>query len=67
MLVKTLMLVILAGLGSLTGIFLAGLVIGGLNAVLPLFMSGGSSEATAVTIVVVLLLIRPRGFFGHEA
>lgn len=66
MLVKALMLVILAGIGSIGGIFLAGLLLGTLNAVLPLVTNGAASEATAVAVVVVLLLIRPKGFFGHE-
>ena len=67
MLVKILMLVILAGAGSIGGIVIAGLVLGGLDAVLPAFINGGASQAIAVGLVVVLLLIRPRGFFGHEA
>ena len=66
MLVKALMLVILAGVGSIGGIFLTGLVLGGLNAVIPVFTSGATSDAVAVGIVVVLLLIKPKGFFGHE-
>jgi branched-chain amino acid transport system permease protein len=66
MLVKVLMLVILAGAGSISGIFIAGLVLGTLDSVLPLFTSGAASDAIAVGIVVVLLLIRPQGFFGHE-
>jgi branched-chain amino acid transport system permease protein len=67
MLVKALMLVILAGIGSVGGIFLAGLLLGALNSVLPLVTNGAASEAAAVGVVVVLLLIRPKGFFGHEA
>jgi branched-chain amino acid transport system permease protein len=67
MLVKTLMLVILAGVGSISGILIAGLVLGALNAILPVLTSGAASEAIAVAMVVILLLIRPQGFFGHEA
>jgi branched-chain amino acid transport system permease protein len=66
MLVKILMLVFLAGIGSISGIFIAGLVLGALDSVLPLLTSGAASDAIAVAIVVVLLLIRPQGFFGHE-
>jgi branched-chain amino acid transport system permease protein len=67
MLVKALMLVILAGAGSMGGIFLAGLLLGTLNAVLPLVTNGAASEAAAVGVVVIMLLIKPKGFFGHEA
>jgi branched-chain amino acid transport system permease protein len=66
MLVKVLMLVILAGVGSIGGIFITGLVLGSLDSILPLFISGAASDAVAVGIVVVLLLIRPQGFFGRE-
>jgi len=67
MLVKVLILAILSGVGSISGIFIAGLVLGALDSILPLFISGAASDAVAVGIVVVLLLIRPQGFFGHEA
>ena len=67
MLVKALMLVILAGVGSIGGIFLTGLVLGSLNAVVPVFTSGATSDAIAVAFVVGLLLLKPKGFFGHES
>jgi branched-chain amino acid transport system permease protein len=66
MLVKALILVILAGIGSISGVFIAGLVLGTLDAVLPVVISGAASDAITVGIVVVLLLIRPQGFFGYE-
>jgi branched-chain amino acid transport system permease protein len=67
MLVKVLMIVILAGIGTISGIFIAGLILGALDSILPLFISGAASDASVIAIVVVLLLIRPQGFFGHEA
>jgi branched-subunit amino acid ABC-type transport system permease component len=67
MLTKVLILVILAGVGSIGGIFLTGLLLGALDAILPLLMRGAFSDAIAVVIVVVLLLFKPKGFFGHEA
>lgn len=67
MLVKTLMLVILAGVGTIGGIFISGLVLGTLNSILPVLMSGSQSDAITVCIVVALLFLKPKGFFGHEA
>lgn len=67
MLIKVLMLVIVAGVGSIGGILITGFMVGSLNAVLPVLLSGAVSDAIAVAIVVVLLLFRPQGFFGHEA
>jgi branched-chain amino acid transport system permease protein len=66
MLVKILMLVFLAGIGSISGIFIAGLILGALDSILPILTSGAASDAIAVAIVVVILLVRPQGFFGHE-
>lgn len=67
MLVKVLILVILAGVGSVAGTFITGLVLGALNSILPLLVVGSVSDAIAIAIVIILLLIRPKGFFGHEA
>jgi len=65
-LVKILMVVILAGAGSFGGIFIVGLILGGLYGVLPVLLPGAVSDAIAVTIFMVILLFRPQGFFGHE-
>ncbi len=67
MLIKVLILVMLAGVGSLGGLVIGGLALAILDGVLPVIISGAASSAIAVAIVVVLLLIRPQGFFGHEA
>jgi branched-chain amino acid transport system permease protein len=67
MLIKVLILVIVAGAGSIGGILITGFMLGSLNAVLPVLLSGAVSDAIAVAIVVVILLFRPQGFFGHEA
>lgn len=66
MLLKVIMLVILAGAGSTGGIVIVGLILGSLNAVLPVVLSGEVAEAMYVGIVVVVLLFRPQGLFGHE-
>jgi branched-chain amino acid transport system permease protein len=66
-LVKVLILVIIAGLGSISGIFYSGILLGALDVILPLFMRGAASEAVTISIVVILLLFRPQGFFGRQA
>ena len=64
MLVKTLEVVILGGIGSISGMLLAGLIIGGLDASLPLFFSGAASQAIALGLIIVMLLFRPQGLTG---
>jgi len=66
MLVKAVQLVILGGIGSITGILFAGLIIGGLDATLPLYVSGATSEAIGLGIIILILLFRPQGFLGRE-
>lgn len=66
MMVKVLILVILAGLGSIGGIVIAGFVLGAVFAVLPVVLQPEPAEAIALGVVIVLLLFRPQGFFGHE-
>jgi branched-chain amino acid transport system permease protein len=66
MLVKVLIIVMLAGAGSLGGILITGLILGALNAALPVLIPGAASDAVIIAVIIVLLLIRPMGFFGYE-
>jgi branched-chain amino acid transport system permease protein len=66
MLIKSAQLVILGGIGSIGGVLVGGLIIGTIDAVIPLFASGSVSQAIGLGIIIVLLLIRPQGLFGHE-
>ncbi len=65
-LIKVLMLVILAGVGSFNGIFYVGGLLGVLYGALPMVLRGGWVDAIASVMVLALLVIRPQGFFGHE-
>ena len=67
MLLKALELVILGGIGSVGGIFFAGLIVGSLDSTLPLFISGAASEGIQLGIIVLILLFRPKGLFGYES
>ncbi|NLT13343.1 MAG: branched-chain amino acid ABC transporter permease [Clostridiales bacterium] len=63
---RILMLVMLAGAGSMNGIIITGLVMGFLDSLFPVLIQGNGASAAAIAIVVVILLIKPKGFFGHE-
>jgi branched-chain amino acid transport system permease protein len=65
-LVKALELVILGGIGSIIGMFFAGLLIGSIDAIVPLFSSGALGQAIGLAIIIIILLFRPKGFFGRE-
>ncbi len=66
MLVKSIQLVILSGIGSIGGVLVGGLIVGSIDAVLPLFASGAVTQAVGLGIIIVLLLFRPQGLFGRE-
>lgn len=63
---RILMLVMLAGAGSMNGILITGMVMGFLDVIFPLLLQGNAGSAIPIAIIVVLLLIKPEGFFGHE-
>ena len=63
---RILMLVMLAGAGSMNGIIITGMVMGFLDCICPLLFVGNAGSAVPIAIVVILLLIKPKGFFGHD-
>jgi branched-chain amino acid transport system permease protein len=63
---KAIVILTLGGIGSIGGIFFAGIIIGSLDAILPVFVTGATSDAIALGIIIVILIFRPQGFFGHE-
>jgi len=67
MLVKAIEVVILAGIGSIGGVLGAGLILGTIDSFLPLLLSGSATDAVGLGIVILILLFRPQGLFGHEA
>jgi branched-chain amino acid transport system permease protein len=62
---KALIVVVLAGLGSMFGTFVGGLFLGVAEAVSAAAFGGPYREVVGLVIFVVVLVIRPRGFFGQ--
>jgi branched-chain amino acid transport system permease protein len=67
MLVKAIEIVVLGGIGSIGGVLVAGFILGSIDAALPVFISGHATDAIALGLIIIILLFRPRGLFGHEA
>lgn len=66
MLMKAIEVVILSGIGSFGGILVGGLIIGFMDAVLPVVLSPLVAQAITIGIIILILLIRPKGLFGYE-
>jgi branched-subunit amino acid ABC-type transport system permease component len=64
--IRILMLVMLAGAGSMNGILATGVIMALLDSICPVLFQSYTASALSCSVIVVLLLIRPKGFFGHE-
>ena len=62
---KSLIVVVLAGLGSVFGTFVGGLFLGVAEAVSAAAFGGPYREVVGLVIFVVVLVIRPHGLFGR--
>jgi branched-chain amino acid transport system permease protein len=62
---KALVVVVLAGLGSMIGTFVGGLVLGAAEALSAYAFGGPYREVVGLAIFVVVLVARPRGLFGR--
>ncbi|HZS02075.1 MAG TPA: branched-chain amino acid ABC transporter permease [Chloroflexota bacterium] len=64
---KALIVVVLAGLGSVFGTFVGGLLLGLGESLVTLIPNGGSyRELVGLVLFVVVLLVRPQGLFGRS-
>jgi branched-chain amino acid transport system permease protein len=62
---KALIVVVLAGLGSMLGTFVGGLVLGLAEAVSASVLGGPYREVVGLVIFFVVLVVRPRGLFAR--
>jgi branched-chain amino acid transport system permease protein len=65
-LTKAIEVVILSGFGSIGGVFVGGIIIGFLDAVLQVYFNAGTSTAISMSVIILILIVRPKGLFGHE-
>jgi branched-chain amino acid transport system permease protein len=62
---KALIVVVLAGLGSMLGTFVAGLFVGVAEAISAAIFGGPYREVIGLVIFLVVLVLRPQGLFGR--
>lgn len=65
-LMKGIAVIILGGLGSVPGAVVGGLIIGLIDGLVPLVTSQYAAGLIGFAIVILILLFRPRGLWGHE-
>lgn len=65
-LVKGLAIIVLGGMGSLSGAVFGGILIGLIDGIVPVIFNPLVASLAPLVIVIIILLIRPQGLFGHE-
>jgi branched-chain amino acid transport system permease protein len=65
-LVKGLTIIVLGGMGSLPGAFVGGMILGLVDGVVPVLLGHAWASIGPLFLVVLVLVIKPTGFFGHE-
>lgn len=65
-LLKAIEIVILSGIGSFGGILAGGLIVGFMDAALPIITTPLIAQAITISVLIIILLIRPKGLFGYE-
>ena len=65
-LIKGIAVLILGGLGSITGAVIGGFLIGMLDGIIPIYFSTQVASVAGFGIIIVILILRPQGLMGHE-
>jgi branched-chain amino acid transport system permease protein len=65
-LLKGLVIVVLGGMGSLPGAVLGGMILGLADGIIPVIWGPEAAAIAPLIIVVIIILVRPQGFFGHD-
>jgi branched-chain amino acid transport system permease protein len=61
---KALVVIVLAGMGSIFGAFAAGILLGAAEAISTFFFGSTYREVVGLVLFLVVLLVRPQGLFG---
>ena len=63
---KAFAVVILGGMGSVTGALLGGLILGFVDSVVATLIDPATATMIAFGLIIIVLLVRPTGLLGHE-
>jgi branched-chain amino acid transport system permease protein len=64
--VKGLVIIVLGGMGSIPGALAGGMLLGLIDGIVPVIFGSAVAAVAPLIIVIVVLLIRPKGMFGHD-
>jgi branched-chain amino acid transport system permease protein len=64
---KSFVIGVLGGLGNPVGALLAGLILGGIEGIIPTFMPTSWVPVLEFVLFILILLFRPQGLFGAKS
>jgi branched-chain amino acid transport system permease protein len=64
-LVKGMTIIVIGGMGSLPGAFVAGMILGFIDGLIPILFGHAWAAMGPLLLVIIILVIKPQGFFGH--
>jgi branched-chain amino acid transport system permease protein len=65
LLLKAFMIIILGGLGSVSGCIAGGLIIGFMDSFVTVIVGAEVANAIGFMIVIAVIMLKPRGILGH--
>jgi branched-chain amino acid transport system permease protein len=65
-LMKGIAVIVLGGLGSISGAVIGGLIIGLIDGIMPVLTTSHITGLTSFTVIILILIFRPQGISGHE-
>jgi branched-chain amino acid transport system permease protein len=65
-LMKGFTIIVIGGMGSLSGVILGGLALGISDGLTPALFGQEAATIVPLVIVIIILITRPKGLFGHE-
>jgi branched-chain amino acid transport system permease protein len=65
-LVKGLIIIVIGGMGSLSGAIVGGILLGLIDGIFPVVFGSVVASIAPLILVVIVILVKPKGLFGHE-
>ena len=65
-LIKGCTIIVLGGMGSLPGALVAGMILGLIDGLVPILFGHTWAAIGPLLVVILVLIIKPQGLFGHE-
>jgi branched-chain amino acid transport system permease protein len=65
-LMKGITIIVLGGMGSLLGVIVGGIILGLSDGIIAVTLGSAAATIAPLILVILVLIIRPQGMFGHE-